>query len=188
MQYQPVARAIMVISAVAVLATGVTFAALQSQQATLTGNTIQTASADLRIGTSATSFAATRSGFNFNGIVPGSSPVPTEGNNFYLKNYGSAVLALKVSVGTVPTNIANVDLDKVFVTITRVDTATIQKLPLSALVSSHATGGMDVTDTLAGATIAQYKVQASMAADAFSGSSAVIDGIDLVFAGTAVIQ
>lgn len=187
-QYQPLARAVMVISAVAVLATGVTFAALQSQQATLTGNSIQTASADLRIGTSASSFGATRTGFNFNGLVPGATPVPAAGNDFYLKNYGSAVLALKVSVGTVPANTANVDLEKVYVTITRVDTNTAQKLPLSALVASHASGGTDITDTLTGSTVAQYKIQASMAADAFSGSNASIDGIDIVFTGTAVIQ
>lgn len=187
-RYQPIARAVMVISAVAVLATGVTYAALQSQQATLTGNSIQTASADLRIGTSASTFGATRTGFNFNGIIPGAGAMPAAGNTFYLKNQGNALMALKVSVGTVPANTAGVNLDKVYVTITRVDTATVQKLPLSTLVASHATGGTDVTDTLAGATIAEYKVQASMDADAYSGSGAVVDGIDIVFSGTAVIQ
>lgn len=186
--FQPLARAALVISAVAVLATGVTFAALQSQTATLSGNSIKTASADLRIGTSASTFAASRTGFTFDGIIPGGSAVPADGNNFYLKNYGNATLALKVSVGTVPTNVAAVDLDKVFVTITRVDTSAVQKLSLASLVAAHTTGGTAVADTLAGATVAQYKVQASMSEDAFSGTSAEIGGIDLVFTGSAVVQ
>ena len=52
-----VSRAVGVISAVVVLMTGVTYAALQSPQATLTNSTISSATADLRIGTSATSFS-----------------------------------------------------------------------------------------------------------------------------------
>lgn len=185
--FQPLARAVMVISAVAVLTTGVTFAALQSQQASLTGNTIQTASADLRIGTSATSFANSRSGFTFGSVIPGSTPVPADGNTFYLKNYGTANLTLKVSVGTTPTNVDGVDLNQVFVVLTRVDTGASQNLSLSSLIASNTTGGATLTDTLAGNTIAQYKVQVSMGADAFSGQSAEIGGIDIVFTGAALV-
>ncbi len=184
---EPYARAVMVISAVAVLATGVTFAALQSQQATLTGNSIQTASADLKIGTSTATFGSSRSGFNFNGIIPGGSPVPADGNVFYLKNAGTASLALKVAVNTAPTNTAGVDLNKVYVTITRVESTVSQTFSLSALVEANATGGVALTDSLAGTTVGQYKVQASMALDAFNGSSAEVGGIDLVFGGTSVI-
>lgn len=185
---QPLARAITVISAVAVLTTGVTFAALQSQNATLTGNSIHTATADLKIGTSASTFSASRTGFSFNSIVPGAVPSPTEGNSFYLKNYGTAPMALKVSVGTTPTNVANVDLSKVFLTITRVDSSASQKLSLASLVAAHTTGGVALTDNLAGGIVAQYKVQASMTEDAFNGMSAEVEGIDLVFYGTVVAQ
>lgn len=185
---QPLARAITVISAVAVLVTGVTFAALQSQQATLTGNSIQTASADLKIGTSASTFSASRTGFAFNSIIPGAVASPADGNSFYLKNYGTAPMALKVSVGTTPTNAANVDLSKVFLSLTRVDSSAVQKLSLSDLVSAYATGGLALTDNLAGSTVAQYKVQASMSEDAFSGMSAEVGGIDLVFYGTSIAQ
>jgi hypothetical protein len=183
---QPLLRAITVISSVAVLATGVTFAALQSQNATLTGNSISTATADLRIGTSATTFSPSRTGFSFGNVIPGGPAAPVDGNIFYLKNYGTPTLALKVAVPTAPANTSGVDLKKVYVVLTRVDTTASQKLPLDSLVT--ASGGTALTDTLAGVTVAQYKVQIQMDADAFTGQSADITGIDLVFSGSAVTQ
>ncbi len=188
--FQPIARAMVVVSAVVVLATGVTFAALQSQRAILTGNSIQTASADLKIGTTATSFGATRTGFSFSGLVPGGAAVPADGNTFYLKNGGTANLALKVTTNAPPTNLGEVNLDKVYILVSRTDLATPstpQKLSLSSLVGSPATGGLVLTDTLAGTTVGQYKIQAVMDEDAFSGQSAEIGGIDLVFSGSSVI-
>jgi len=185
--YGAMARAIVVMVSVAGLSTGATFAALQSQQATLTGNTISSALADLRIGTSASTFSSSRSGFDFKDLVPGGPAMPTDGNNFYLKNYGTATLALKMAVGTSPVNTSSVDLAKVSVQVTRVDTNASQTFTLSELVSSYATGGVALTDNLTGATIAQYKLRISMDADAFSGQSASITGIDLVFSGGGVI-
>src|SRR6476661_7849270 len=73
------ARAIATIAAVGVMVTGVTFAALQSQQAVLSGNTIQTASANLLIGTASptsTAFSNSHSGFSFTEIVPGGPAQP----------------------------------------------------------------------------------------------------------------
>jgi hypothetical protein len=185
---QPVARAIIVVSAVAVLATGVTFAALQSQSATLTGNSISTAPADLRIGTSASTFSSTRTGFSFSNVIPGSAATPADGNSFYLKNYGAATMGLKVAINTVPTNTANVDLSKVYIVFSRVDTNATQKLSVASLVASSSTGGTALTDTLAGGVIAQYKTQVSIDDDAFSGTSATIGGIDLVFNGSVIAQ
>jgi uncharacterized membrane protein (DUF485 family) len=185
---QPLFRAISVIASVAILVTGVTYAALQSQQATLTGNSIKSATADLQIGTSSTSFAASRTGFSFGGVVPGSSATPADGNSFYLKNGGTPALALKVAVSSTPVNLANVNLAKVYVVFTRVDTNTTQKLALASLISGYASGGVAMTDNLAGGATAQYKTQVSMDADAFTGQSADITGIDLVFSGTAVTQ
>jgi hypothetical protein len=182
--FQPIARAVMVVSAVAVLATGVTYAALQSKQASLTGNTISTASADLRIGTSASTFSNTRSGFDFINIVPGAQPAPTDGNAFYLKNYGTAPLALKVAISSVPANISTVNLDKVYLTFTRVDTTTTQKFSVASLVASNASGGVAITDNLAGGFVAQYKTQVSMDDEAFTGTSATVGGVDIVFNGT----
>lgn len=186
--FQPLLRAVAVIASVTVIATGVTFAALQSQSAVLTGNSISTATADLRIGTSATSFGPTRSGFSFGNVVPGGPAAPTEGNMFYLKNYGTPLLGLKVAISSLPTNTSNVDLSKVFLVLTRIDTNSVQNLALDKLVSSNASGGTALTDNLAGGVVAQYKAQIQMSADAFTGTNADIGGIDLIFSGTAVTQ
>jgi hypothetical protein len=186
--FQPLVRAITVISSVAVLATGVTFAALQSQQAVLTGNSIKTATADLRIGTSATAFSSSRTGFVFGEVVPGASPSPADGNSFYLKNYGGPALALKVGISTTPTNTGNVDLTKTYLVLTRVDTNTTQKFAVSSLVAGGTAAPLAITDSLSGSAVAQYKAQIAMDADAFTGQSADITGIDLVFTGTVVTQ
>ncbi len=187
---QPFARAIIVITAVAVLATGVTYAALQSQGVTLTGNTISTANADLRISTttatSSTSFATTKAGFAFSNVVPGASATPADGNSFYLKNFGGAAMNLKLAINTIPTNTNNVDLNKVYIVLTRVDTQATQKLSIASLVTANATGGTPLTDNLAGGVAGQYKVQVAMDEDAFSGQVATLGGIDLVFNGTVV--
>lgn len=184
-------RAIMVVMTVGILVTGVTFAALQSQQAVLSGNTIQSASANLLIGTASatsTAFSSSHSGFTFANVVPGGPAQPVDGNVFYLKNTGTATLAVKLVVGTTPTNTSNIDLSKVSIQITRVDTATTQTATLQSLVDGNPSGGLGLTDNLAPAsTGVQYKISVSMTADAFTGSSASIGAIDFVFSGTAVV-
>jgi len=182
----PVLRAVGVLAAVSVVVSGVTFAALQSQQATLTGNTIQSASADLRIGTSASTFAASRSGFSFQDVIPGGPAVPTDGYSFWLKNYGTAPLSLKLAIGAAPANTSNVDLSKVAVQLVRIDNNATQTASVQSLVDGYPAGGLMITDPIAPNAVVQYKLRASMAADAFSGSGASIGGIDLVFSGNAV--
>ncbi len=179
-------RALLVLGAVGTITTGATFAALQSPQALLTNNTIESATADLRIGTSASTFSNSRVGFTFGGIVPGGAAVPSDGNSFYLKNYGTAALTLKMAISSTPANLNNVDLTKVSLVITRIDTGTTQSFSIGSLVNSYAAGGVVFSDTLASDTVAQYKVSVSMLADAFSGNSATISGIDLSFIGTAL--
>jgi len=184
--WAPILRALGVVGAVVAITTGVTFASLQSQQAVLTGNSIQSASADLRIGTSTSSFANSRTGFTFKDLVPGGPAMPTDGNTFYLKNYGTATLTLKMSVPSAPTNTSGVDLTKVSILITRIDTGVTQTFSLQSLVDGYATGGSALTDSLSGGATAQYTLRASMAADAFSGASASLSTIDFVFSGSAV--
>lgn len=175
----PLLRAIFVLSAVGVLVTGVTFASLQSQQATLTGNSIQSATADLRIGTSASTFDSSRSGFTFKDVVPGGPAMPVDGQTFYLKNYGSAPLTLKVAVGSTPTNTSSVDLSKVKLQLTRVDNEGSQAATLQALTTS----GLPITDPIGAGSVVQYKLRALMDEDAFNGTGAALGGIDLVFSG-----
>lgn len=190
--YTPLLRAIGVISAVGILVTSVTYAALQTEPANLTGNTIKSATADLKIGTSSTgalpsTYSNTRAGFTFADVAPGGPAMPADGYSFYLKNYGSTALNLKAAVSSVPTNEANVDLSKVSLQLSRVDTDNVQTFTLQALIEAQTAGGLALTDALAAnPTFAQYKLRASMDADAFSGTGddVSIGAIDLVFSGT----
>jgi hypothetical protein len=52
-------------------------------------------------------------------------------------------------------------------------------------IQTLATTGMALTDPLAPTAVAQYKLRAAMDGDAFSGQSASVGGIDLVFSGAA---
>jgi len=178
----PLLRAVAVVGVAGVLATGVTFAALQSQQASLTGNTIQSATADLRIGTSASTFDTNRNGFSFKDIVPGGAAMPVDGFSFYLKNYGTAPLNLKLALGGTPTNTSNADLSKVKLQLSRADNENgAQTASLQALTSA----GLALADPIAPGAVVQYKLRAAMDDDAFSGTAASLGGIDLVFSGVA---
>jgi hypothetical protein len=159
---------------------------LQSQQATLKGNSLSTGTADLRIGLDGTTYSTTQNGFSFGNVLPGSAAVPGGGNIFYLKNLGTTALALKAGISSVPANANNVDLSKTYVTLTRVDTNTTKKLALADLVNAGTANPVALDSNLTPGDVIQYKVQASMDEDAFSGQSADVTGIDLVFTGTAV--
>src|SRR5687767_2695010 len=95
----PALRAAGVLSAVAVLVGGVTFAALQSS-ATLTNNTISSADASLLLW-DGDSFESTATGFTVEELVPGEW---TEENLFYFKNDSAADLDVTVAASTPPIN------------------------------------------------------------------------------------
>lgn len=185
---QPLLRAVTVIASISILVTGVTFASLQSRQAVLAGSSIQTATADLKIGTTTTNFGSSHAGFAFSDVVPGAAPAEAANSNFFLKNFGTPVLDLKVAVSSDPANPASVDLGKVYLIITRTDTGAVQKLSVSSLVGAYAAGGIGLTDDLAGGATARYAAQVAMDVDAFTGPSAEIAGIDIVFTGNAVTE
>lgn len=178
-------KSLVVMFSLVALAGGVGFAALQSPSATLTGNSIHSATADLRIGTSASSFAATRSGFDFADVVPGGPAKPEPGQSFWLKNYGTATMGVKMSIGSVPVNTSSVDLSKVYLVITRQDTLTAQTFTVQSLVDAHPAGNA-ITEPINPSAVVEYKLQVKMDADAMTGSGAAITGIDLVFNGAAV--
>jgi hypothetical protein len=177
-------RAIGVIAVLIVIVSGVTFAALQSQQDTLTGNTIQTATANLQLSTDGTSYNNSHAGFDFTNIVPGGAAMPTAGYGFYLKNGGGTPLTLKLAVTSTPTNPDGVDLSKVSVLLTTVGSGTpIQTFSLQSLLTN---GGVSLTgNSLATGAAQQYKLQVSMTTDAVSSSSASLGNIDFAFSGTA---
>lgn len=183
--FKPVLRAVTVMGIVMLLVSGVTFAALQSQQAVLSGNTIESATADLKISIDGITYTSSHTGFDFPGVVPGGPAVPAAGNAIWLKNSGTTTSLVKLAVGTTPTNLSNVDLTKVSVIITHVPGGASQSFTLASLISAYSTGGSALTDTLPSATAYQYKLQISMAADAFTGSGASLGNIDFVFIGAA---
>lgn len=126
-------------------------------------------------------------GFDFNNIVPGGSAVPETGNPFYLKNAGGTPLAIKFKVSTTPSNPNNVDLSKVNIILTTVASGTsAQTFNLQSLIASSTTGGVAISGNNLDIGATQlYKLQVSMAADALTGSSAILGNIDFAFTGYA---
>lgn len=188
----PLVRAIGVMAAVGIIATGVTYAALQSQQAILTGNTIESATAALQVSKDGGNYATTMTGFDFPNLVPGGPAVPITygGYSVWFKNTGTAPLSLKMSIGSAPIVSGDVDLSKVFVVLTpNGGPGASQSFSLAALQAAYADGGTATSVSLpvspAGVS---YKLQVSMAADAFSGPSATISQLDLVFMGAVAAQ
>lgn len=186
----PVARAVMVIGAVAALVTGITFAALSSQ-ATLTGNTIASGTALLQVAAAGTetpcgTFDSTAAGFNF---VVASGTGDSQIESFCLKNAGDAALATTVKLSALPTftdgtNPVTVNNSKVHVAFT----CTTPSLSFSGtLVELTNVGGVSVGNLAAGDT-PECDVKVTIDADAFTGSVSHIEstGFDFVFDGTAV--
>lgn len=182
----PLLRFVLVVGVSLSLLTGVSFAALQSPAAVLSGNTIASATADLRIGTSASSFSASRTGFDFTGVIPGGAGVPVSGNTIYLKNFGSANLSIKLSIPGTPTSTGTVDLNKVFINLTRVDTNFTTTLSLQQLIDGYTTGGVATGFNINSGATLTFSIKVTMASDAISGSSANITGVDLQFNGDAI--
>ncbi|HSX18275.1 MAG TPA: hypothetical protein VLE51_02900 [Candidatus Saccharimonadales bacterium] len=189
----PLVRAVMVFGSIGIILTGMTFAALQSQGATLSGNTINSATADLRISKDGlTWYSPTLAGYSFTGVIPGGSAAPSSGDPLYLKNFGTANMSIKAAISstpsvttTGPTN-ASVNLSKIYLVITRTDTNVSQSLSLKSLQDANATGGLGLTDPISGGAVGSYTLKISMDSDAFNAQSATISGIDLVFSGIGI--
>ena len=185
----PVVRAIGVIGAVAVLVTSITYAALQSQ-ATLTDNTIDSATANLDVATSDGStcgtFGDTAAGVGFTGVVPGGSDSDDE--YFCLKNSGAdtsldlSVMSEAVTWPVTDDLGSGVDNGEVTLNISCDNGGT-----LSATIASLEAGDEAFTGgTLAPSAETLCTAYVSMTSAAFSGSSASSDMFDLTFTGTGV--
>lgn len=180
-------RLLVTSTSLAVLVGGVTYAALQSQNATLQSSTISSATASLLIGDGVGSYAASMPGFTFSNVEPGGAPAPAVGNTVTLKNNGSTALTLRLSMNSSNyNNLQNATLSKVFFVITPAAGA-----PQQFSVASLALAGTNATTVPMGITIPagqtlQLTLQAQMAADAISStiSGATIGNIDLQFSGT----
>jgi hypothetical protein len=182
-----VKRSVLLATLLVGMAGGSAYAVLQSQQDTLSSNTISTASANLTLSLDNIVYADSRPGYNFTNIIPGGAAVPTTGNPVYLKNNGGTPLGIKFMVSNTPTGTAGIDLSKVDVLLTTVASGNpVQTFTLQSLMSSFATGGITVTGSnIDPGNFQQYKLQVSMTSDAMSASSASIGNIDFAFRGFA---
>lgn len=191
--FNPLLRAVFVVGAVAAIVGGVTYAALDSSSASLTGNTVSSATADLRVSTNGDTFGASRAGFNFDGVVPGGDPAPADGEAFWLRNTGTFDLALTATITTLPTtDPGDLALDNVHVIIT--DPGVDETLDgiddtvvLSESVSDLSLAELAVLGDLAPGDKKLF-IQVSMDADTFEGTSGTVDDFDLVFNGTNALE
>lgn len=183
-------RSIAIVASVIFLASGVTYAALQSPPIKLTGNTIETATANLSLSQNGNVFGSSIVGFDYNNLIPGGSPVPIDGNSIWLRNTGSTPINLKLSISSIPLNPNNVDLSKVNVILTAVGntSGSPQIFSLESLIAANSTGGSPIlvpTQLFAGNT-QQYTIKVSMALDAITSTTATLSNIDFAFTGLAV--
>lgn len=188
----PVMRAILVIGAVAALVTSVTLAALQSQ-ATLTDNSISSATAGLLVDGSDenTTPTASEAGFNFENLIPGAEYSAPE--TFMLSNTGSAPLSITV-YSTPGTSSEVVDKNKVHVKITNTmgteDTAddVSDEYTLAELETIfNPLPGVSTPDSLAAGETENFEIAVKID-ESISGDGFTFDGFDLVFTGSAVAE
>lgn len=184
---KPLVQATGIITAVLILVTGVTYAALQSQQVALKNNSIVTGLASLSLSVDNIVFSNSINGYTFGGLIPGGSPVPTIGHPVYIRNDGNTALALKLSVDAALSNPDAVDLSKVHVIISPVTGGVPQNISLQSL---RAPGGVALTGGSAshqypGSTVG-FLMQVSMDGDAVTGSSANLTNVIFNFDGSAV--
>ncbi len=187
---RPLVQSIGVIAVVVLLVSGVTFAALQSQQAVLKGNSIQTAMADLRLSKDGATYSSSVDGYTFSNIIPGGGAFPANGNPIYLMNNGSTTLALKMSLNSGLTNPDNVDLTKVHVTLTPSGGGAPQGMTVQELVTASTTGGIPITvgggGSLGARSNIYYALRIVMDNDSTTSASATIGNMIFNFDATAV--
>ena len=152
----------------------------------LTGNTIETATASLRISKDGTTFSDTIPGFDFAGVMPGGSAVPGDpGYLVEVKNTGDTTLKLRLTVPVTPTVVGITDLSKVNVLITPFSpsggTYATQSVPLSTLIAGQVSLS-NATAVAKGGPVLMH-LQVSMTTDAISGSGGSISNLDLTFSG-----
>jgi hypothetical protein len=189
----PVLRAVGVFSAVAVIAGGVTYAAM-NDVAALGNNTVDSADAALQISNGG-AFAENVNGFNFNNLVPDSF---TSEQKFYLKNNGETALKITAMVPHAPSTTTDfgftgwnnlevkiVSKDPTCDTASRTLDTNMQllmdgqvELPCGTLKAGEAGSG-DAVDNAGDYTIAFRIANAHV-----TGNDINIDDIDFNFTGT----
>lgn len=187
----PVVRAVGVFSAVAIIAGGVTYAAM-SDTAALSDSTVSSANADLLVSNGG-AYSQEVNGFDFNNFIPGNY---TEAKNFYLNNQGQTALKVTAHVPHAPTTVDGYGFtgwENLLVKISALDPDCDNKVvntnmqalldgqvnmpcnPLGAGIAGSANG----VDNAGDYTIA-FKINSNQV----TGSQVDIDDIDFQFTGT----
>lgn len=182
-----IARATGVIGATAALIVGVTLAQLTTT-ATLTGNTLSSATGDLKVNNTDNggSPAASDAGFSFSNLIPGSDYGTAK--NFTLFNNGSATLGVTV-YATLGVPSGSIDKTKVHFKFVNTDeSSATQEYTLAELEAlSRNMPGVSGTGSLTPTEEDHFTVQVKLDADAVTGSSGSVGSFDFVFTGTAVV-
>lgn len=185
---KPYARAGFVVAAVCAIVSAVTYAAL-SDRATLADNTISSATSELKISKNNISYGSSKPGFAFNDVVPGSFAVPVTGHAFWLRNDGDVPLQLNVGVVPSPTSTVlpgpgEIDFSKVKLHFQRVGGGPEVEFTLQGLIDANATSGLELGEILAVDDDSElFTIKASYLPDAFTGSNATLEDLDIVFFG-----
>lgn len=185
--FNPTLRAIGIISAVAVLVGGVTFAALTSQ-ATLTNSSISSATANLLLWDGDT-FESTAPGFTVTGLVPGTGVT----NAFYFKNSGGVPLNITANVPALPGSAGFSDWHNLLVTISSTNpgcvgpaTVNTNMYDLNAgqvsLPCPPLTAGAQGSNVVL-ATEGNYTMKFDIVPGSITGSVVTVDNFNMVFTG-----
>lgn len=186
----PVIRAVLVVGAVAALVTGVTFAALDSE-ATLTDNDLASATVGLQVNNTDNGGdpAATDTGFDITGLVPGSEYLPP-GYHFSLTNTGDTDMRVKVKV-TGGTESGTVDKTKVhfrFDNTTDATSSPVEYTWAELEAAGQTLPGVSDPDDLGVAETNHFDMRVKLDADAITGSSASIDDFTFTFTGSSFAE
>lgn len=182
----PLLRSAVILGALGVTVTGITFASLQSRDATLNNSMISSATADLLIGPTADQTADSMGGFNFTNVEPGAVASAANDRTFYLQNDGTTRLDLKMTISKNLQWPTGVDISKVYLVVTPPFGDPVQKVSLSALYDSYDKGYTPLGWTIDAGTTGLYKIQALIDSDAITDSSAAgitISSLSIIFSG-----
>lgn len=185
----PLARAGSILSLMVALVCGITFAALQSQNATVTGNTITSATANLQVGAGrAGSFGSSTPGFNFTNVVPGGGAAPAGGYDVYFKNAGSTMLDVRLALNkTTILNPGNIDLAKVHLVLTPLDRGTPLNLTLASLYDAYDSGGTSLDLTMPVGETDGYELQVALDSNVSPAAASIsLTNIDLIFSASSI--
>lgn len=180
-----VARAVGVMGVTAALATGVTWAALTSNTATLTDSSINSTTASLKLW-DGDSYENSAPGFTINGLVPGQGSAPQA---FYFQNQGATPLTLSAHVPGAPTATGFSGWENLKVKITKGSDGEVTNTTMKALLEGNVVlngaplGGGDTGDSGNPTAPGNYTVVFDIDPSAVTGSQATVGNFNLDFVG-----